>query len=94
MSSIGHNQPHVSIQSLSEADKTKLKEAIKELDGSFTRVAAERDHQKAILSDLHEKLGVNKKIVRRMARVYFKANFQEEQDENSQFEEFYKEVLG
>jgi hypothetical protein len=94
MSTIGHNKPHVSVASLSDADKTKLKEAIKELDGSMTRVAAERDHQKAVLADIHEKLGIDKKIARRMAKVYFKANFQEEQDEYNQFEEMYKEVLG
>lgn len=94
MATIGHNQPHVSVASLSDADKTKLKDAIKQMNDSMTRVAAERDHQKAILDDLHDKLGINKKIARRMAKVYFKANFQEEQDENEQFEEFYKEVLG
>lgn len=94
MATIGHNHPHVSVQSLSDADKQKLKDAIKELDSSMTRVAAERDHQKAVIADIHEKLGINKKIVRRLAKVHYKANFQEEQDENDQFEEMYTEVLG
>lgn len=95
MAGMGHNQPaFVSVDALSDADKKRLKEAMGQMNDSMTRVAAERDHQKAILNDLQEKLGVNKKIARRMAKVYFKSNFQEEQDDNNQFEEFYKEVLG
>lgn len=93
MSGIGHNQNHVSINSLSQEDRDKLKQAIQQLNDSMTRVAAERDFQKETISSVFEQVGVDKKIIRRMAKVYFKANFNDEMDENKAFEEFYTTIL-
>ena len=93
MSNIGHNKPQVTVANLNEVDRKKLKDAIKEMDGSLTRVAAERDLQKNIINDLHDAIGLDKKLIRRLARTHFKANFKDEQDENNQFEELYEEVL-
>ena len=93
MASIGHNQPFVSLNALNESQKTELKNAIRELNDSMTRVAAERDFQKEALKEISDKTGVNKKIIRRMAKVYFKSNYAEEQEENRQFEEFYDGVM-
>lgn len=90
---IGHNKPFVSINSLTESQKTELKNAIRELNDSMTRVASERDFQKEALSGISDKTGVDKKIIRRMAKVYFKSNYSEEQEENRQFEEFYDGVM-
>jgi predicted solute-binding protein len=59
----------------------------------MTRVASERDFQKETLNTISDKTGVDKKIVRRMAKVYFKSNYSEEQEENRQFEEFYDGVM-
>lgn len=93
MASIGHNQPFVSLNALNESQKAELKNAIRELNDSMTRVAAERDFQKDTINAISDKTGVNKKIVRRMAKVYFKSNYAEEQEENRQFEEFYDGVM-
>lgn len=93
MASIGHNQPFVSLNALNESQKAELKSAIRELNDSMTRVAAERDFQKDTINAISDKTGVNKKIVRRMAKVYFKSNYAEEQEENRQFEEFYDGVM-
>lgn len=93
MSMIGHNQPTVNVNSLSAEDKKKLKNAIQELNDSMTRVAAERDLQKETINKVAEEIGVNKKIIRRMAKVYFKANFKDEVEENSEFEDFYEIVI-
>lgn len=93
MAGIGHNQNYVSINSLSEENKKQLKEAVQQLNDSMTRVAAERDFQKETLTAIFDKVGVDKKIVRRMAKVYFKANYQQEQEENRNFEEFYDGVM-
>ena len=40
-----------------------------------------------------DKLGVDKKLFRRMAKAYFKANFSTEVQENTDFEEFYSTVI-
>jgi len=93
MANIGHNQPFVSINALTDQQKTELKNAIRELNDSMTRVAAERDFQKDTINAISDKTGVDKKIVRRMAKVYFKSNYAEEQEENRQFEEFYDGVM-
>ena len=93
MSMIGHNQPSTSVEGLSSDDKKVLKKAVMELNDSFTRVGAERDLQKEILNEVNDKLGVDKRLVRRMAKAYFKANFKDEVADNNQFEEFYDAII-
>lgn len=93
MSGIGHNQNYVSINALTESQKTELKNAIREMNDSMTRAAAERDFQKETLNSISDKTGVNKKIIRRMAKAYFRSNYAEEQEDNRQFEEFYDGVM-
>lgn len=92
---IGHNsQPKVSnVNSLSSTDKQKLKNAISEMNDSMTRAAAERELQKEILTKIVDELGLDKKLVRRMAKAYFKSNFTDEVEDNRAFEEFYDVVL-
>ena len=93
MAMIGHNNPTVTIESLSPVDRKVLRKAIMELNDSMTRAGAERDLQKEIIVEANGKLGVDKKIIRRMARAYFRANFNDEVEENNQFESFYDEVM-
>jgi hypothetical protein len=93
MSVIGHNKPHVSVNSLSTQDKQKLKNAIDSLNDSMTRAMAEREHQKNVINEAFDELGLDKKLIRRLARAYFKANFNEEVEENKNFEEMYSVVI-
>ena len=93
MGMIGHNNPTVSVESLSPEDRKVLRKAIMELNDSMTRTGAERDLQKEIILETNSKLGVDKKIIRRMAKAYFKANFNDEVEENNTFETFYDEVM-
>jgi hypothetical protein len=81
------------VNSLSTTDKQKLRNAIQEINNSMTRVAAERDLQKEITNKLAEELSLDKKLIRRMAKVYFKSNSTTEVEENNMFEEFYEGVL-
>lgn len=78
---------------LTTENKEKLRKAIRELNDSMVRTAAERDLQKEIIKDASENLGIDKKIIRRMAKVYYNANFANEVEENRTFEETYGEVL-
>lgn len=94
MAGMGHNQKvFVSINGLSEADKKRVKDAVLEMNDSMTRIAAERDLQKDTLMRMEDQLGIDKKMLRRMARVYFKSNYAQEQDENRNFEEMYDGVM-
>lgn len=87
------NVTNTSPEGLSVEDKKTLKKAILELNDSMTRVSAERDLQKEIIAETYGKLGVDKKMIRKLANVYFKANFNDEVAEANEFEEFYQEVL-
>ena len=93
MGMIGHNSATTSIEALSPEDRKVLRKAIMEMNDSMTRVGAERDLQKEIIAETCGKLDVDKKLFRRMARAYFKANFRDEVQENTDFEEFYSTVI-
>lgn len=93
MAGMGHNNPKTNISSLNDMERKKLKKAIMEMNDSMTRVAAERDLQKETINTLYDELGVDKKLVRRMAKAYFKANFGEEVEENKAFEESYDLII-
>jgi len=93
MSMIGHNSPTMNIEALTAEDKKVLRKAIIELNDSMTRAGAERELQKEILNETNGKLGVDKRLIRRMAKAYFKANFNDEVEENNTFESFYDEVM-
>ena len=93
MSMIGHNSPTMNIEALTVEDRKILRKAIIELNDSMTRAGAERELQKEILTETNGKLGVDKRLIRRMAKAYFKANFNDEVEENNTFESFYDEVM-
>jgi len=93
MSMIGHNQQQRSVQGLTDEDRKVLRKAVMEMNDSMTRVGAERELQKETTNEIADKLGIDKKLFRRMSRAYFKANFKEEVQENTDFEEFYTTVM-
>ena len=93
MSMVGHNQQQRSVQGLTDEDRKALKKAIMEMNDSMTRVGAERELMKEITNETCDKLGVDKKLFRRMAKAYFRANFRDEVQENTDFEEFYSTVI-
>ena len=93
MSMVGHNRNFVSVNSLSDNDRKKLKGAIQELNDSMTRVAAEKELQKEIITKICDDLGLDKKLVRKMGKTYFKANFNSEVEEQKTFEEFYDIII-
>lgn len=93
MSNIGHNKAHVSIHSLSPEDRKKVKNAIQSLNDSMTRAMSEREFQKETINKVFEDIGLDKKTLRRMAKVYFKANFNDEVEENKNFEELYTFIV-
>lgn len=93
MVGIGHNQQQRSVQGLSDNERKQLRDAVMEMNDSMMRVSAERELQKETTSEICGQLGIDKKLFRRMARAYFKANFQDEVQENTDFEEFYTTIM-
>ena len=93
MGMIGHNQQQRSVQGLNEGERKQLRNAILELNDSYTRVGAERELQKETINEISDKLGMDKKLLRRMAKSYFLANYKDVVQENNDFEEFYSAVM-
>ena len=87
------NVTATSVEGLSPDDKKVLRKAVQELNDSLTRVSAERELQKEIINEVNDKIGVDKKLVRRLANAYFKANFKDEVEKNEEFEMFYEMVI-
>jgi archaellum component FlaC len=73
----------------SPEDRKKLLGAIKEIDNSMTRVAAERDFQKDAVNDIAEKLELEKKYVRKLATIYHKQNLAQVQQDVEEVAELY-----
>jgi hypothetical protein len=77
------------VAGLSPDERKKLKGAIIELDGSMVRIEAERDLQKNIISELAEEIGLDKKLIRKLAKTYHDADFTKLVEDHNTFEEFY-----
>lgn len=91
MAEIGHNK--ISLQNLNDDARKRVKKAVLEIDESLTRIASERDLQKEILTKLEEELGVEKKMVRKLARTYFKQDFKMQIADQDEFETAYQEIV-
>ena len=81
------------MSNLTTQNKDKLRKSITEIADSLTRIAAERDLQKEIIKKISEELSIDKKIIRRMAKVYFNANFAQEVELDEEFEETYRDAV-
>lgn len=77
---------------LTPQDKKKLETALKEMSASMTRQSAERDLQKNVIGDICEELDLNKKVFRKLAKVYHKQNFADEVATHQEFETLYETV--
>lgn len=77
------------------ADRKIIRDALQEISNSMTRMDAERDLIKDIKADLHEQFKevLSKKQIGKMARIYHKQNFNQEQEEFAQLENLYSEVV-
>jgi len=78
--------------SLTKEKQEKLKNAVKKIDDSLTRIIAERDHVKSVIEELNDSIGMDKKLIRKLAKTYHKASFKMEKEENETFEVLYDKL--
>lgn len=84
----------MSINSISNpADREKLLKVIRDCSDSLTRIAAERDLIKESVKEISKQLELPKPLVRKMVKVYFKQNYDEEVAVQDQFETLYETVV-
>ena len=84
---------YVSITSLSEDQKRRLKGVIVEVSNSLTRQDSEKDYQKEALSDIATEFSIDKKIVTKMAKTFYKDSFDQDVESFEAFEQWYDGLL-
>jgi len=76
-----------------EQDKKELLGVLKEISNALTRSQAEREFVKEAIKEAAEKFQMNKKILRKMAKVYYKNSFSDEINEMEEFQKIYEDVV-
>lgn len=76
-----------------QADKKKIKDALFEISGSYSRIEAERDLIKDIVQNLADDFELSKKQVNKIARAYHKNNYNQQVAESEEFQELYESLL-
>ena len=61
----------------SDKDVQRIKGAMNEISASFTRIDAERDFIKDAVESLSEDVGIHKKYLSKMAKIFHKENVSE-----------------
>jgi hypothetical protein len=78
---------------ITEKDRKNIQNALREMSDSMTRIAAEKDHQKAIAEKMLDEVGVPKKDFNKLARIYHASSIMEEAARNEEFMEFAEAVM-
>jgi archaellum component FlaC len=77
----------------SPEQKKAIKDCLQEISNSLTRVEAERDNIREIINRMAEEFEMNKRISRKLARIYHKRNIEEERAEQEELNNTYDEVV-
>ena len=93
MAKMGHNQHQFSVNSLSDSDRKNIKQSVKLMVDSLTRISAEQDLIKGEAEALYVSLGMPQKLAKKLARAQFKASFDAETEEFRVFETLFETVV-
>lgn len=77
-----------------DSDKEKVMGVLKEISNSMTRSEAERDYIKSAVDECAAKYQIEKKLLRKLATVYHKQNFNEERTSADDFATLYEDIVG
>jgi len=75
------------------ADKDIFNRALREISDSLTRQAAEKDLQKEILEKVKDTVGIEPKMTRRVAKLFYDQNKDEKEAENDEVFTLYETVV-
>jgi hypothetical protein len=78
---------------LNDKQRVAVKGCLQEISNSMTRIEAERDLIKEILQRMADEFDMNKKLSRRLAKVYHKRNIAEEIAANDELTETYDLIV-
>ena len=72
--------------------KARLKGCLQEISNSMVRMEAERDNITAIVQRMADEFEMNKRVSRRLAKIYHKRNLEEERGDFNEVAETYEEL--
>ena len=75
-------------------DTKKVRDAIVEISNSMVRSDAEKELVREIIKKIHDDEGLDRRVLRKVARSYHKGNFQEESAINDEFETAFTNIMG
>lgn len=81
------------IMKLTEEQKKAVKGCLQEISNSYTRVAAEKELVKEVIQRMADEFEMNKKLSRKLAKVYHKRNIEEEIAANEELTETYDMIV-
>jgi hypothetical protein len=76
-----------------EQDKNELRGVLQEISNSMTRMDAEKEYIKEAIAAASEKYQLNKKYLRKMAKVYHQNNFTDEVSDMEEFQKLYETII-
>jgi hypothetical protein len=77
---------------LDETQLKALKGAIDEINVAFQQIEFQNNAIKDIVDATYDSLGVSKKLIKRMAKVYYNQSIQSEIDEFKDFEALFEAI--
>lgn len=78
---------------ISPENKEKIMEMVRECSDSLLRISSERELIKNTVKDLSKEIDIPVKTLKKMIKVYYQQNFDQEVAEQEEFEELYETVL-
>lgn len=77
----------------SPEDQKKIFAAVKEMADSFTRAESEKDLQKDIVERVFGEFGLDKGAFKKLAKIYYKQEFDKQQKNQEDFETLYETII-
>ena len=74
-------------------DRKKIKGLLEEMSNSMTRQEGEREFQREAIKAAAENSGIDKKLLRKLSRIYHKQSFTEEQQTNEELTQLYESIV-
>jgi ribosomal protein S17E len=82
------------MRTLNEQQRKDIKNCLSEISNSYTRIEAERDLIKEVINRMADEFEMNKKLSRRLAKIYHKRNLEEEMAAAEEVSDTYELIVG
>jgi hypothetical protein len=76
-----------------ESDKNKVQGVLNEVSNAMTRIAGERDFIKEAIKEAADKYQIDKKQLRKLAKVYHNQTFAAEVANAEEFQSLYETIV-